>query len=313
MAQPDSLYVKKYKDKFYLKPIFSVRSAEVDLKGDFDGFEKVKYIPNGNSYYGLGVYLYGLSFEVSTKFPSSWQRPTEKYGNTNSFDLQANIYTQKIGIDFAFQLYQGFYLDKPKRHIDTWQEGDAYPQRSDLRYENLLFNVFYVFNHKRFSFRSAYNQSEEQLKSAGSPIVSFTFADVKVNANQSFFPNETFIPAFAKGFNYADYITYAVLGGYGYNFLYKHFYANITLSFGPGIQNREIRPNFISNNRIVTGVSNFRVALGYNTDFFFAGISSVNQFTSTDLGPVDLAVGTSNLKIFLGFRFKEKEIFNKNK
>jgi len=313
LAQYDSLYINTYKDKFYIKPIFSVRSAEVELKGKFDGFENVRYIPNGNSYYGLGIYILGINFELSTKFPSSWQRPTEIYGYTNSFDLQANIYTRKIGVDLSFQLYDGFYLDKPKRHIATWQVGDVYPQRDDLTYENLHLNVFYVFNHKRFSFRSSYNQSEEQLKSAGSPILSFTFADVKISANETLFPNETLVPEVVKGFNYADYITYAVLGGYGYNFLYKDFYANLTLSLGLGIQNREIRPNFVEKNRILTGVSNLRVAIGYNTDFFFAGISTVNQFTSTNLGDVDLNVGTSNFKLFLGLRFKEKMIFKRNK
>ena len=106
-------------------------------------------------------------------------------------------------------------------------------------------------------------------------------------------------------------LTYALLGGYGYNLLFKQFYINATLSIGPGIQNREIRPDFVDKNTTLTAVSNIRVALGYNSDFFFAGLSTVNQFISTNLGQVDLNTGTNNLKIFLGFRFKERLIFKK--
>lgn len=306
-AQYDTTYIKAYSDRFIIKPIFSVRSAEIELKGKFgSGFNNIKYAPNGNAYYGLGVNLFGLNFELSTKFPSSWQRSTEEFGKTHSLDIQANLYTRKIGVDFTYQLYAGFYLKDPERHNSNWQVGQPYPHRNDLIYENLHFNLFYVFNHKRYSIRSAYTQSEQQLKMAGSPLVIFSFADVKVKSNSSLFPDDSLVPTEIQGFHYADYITYAILAGYGYNFLWKNFYANLSLFVGPGIQNREIRPEFIDQRTLLTGVTSFRVGIGYNTDFFFAGVSALHNSTNTDLGELDLNVGTSNFKIFTGFRFLER-------
>lgn len=313
-AQYDSLYIKVYNDKFFIKPTFSVRSSNIDLNGKTGReFNNIKYSPNGNSYYGVGVYLYGLNLELSTKFPSSWQRSVENFGSTNSFDFRANIYTRKIALDFAYLLYQGFFLAKPQNHDPNWESGDPHPQRSDLGYENLYINAYYIFNNKRFSMRSSYNQSEKQLRSVGSPLIAFTFADVKIHADSTLFPDKTVVPQKVIGFNYADFLTYAVIGGYSYNFLYKNFYLNGTFSIGPGIQNREIRPDFIKEQTILTLVYNFRAAIGYNTDLFFGGVSTVNNYATTDLEEIELSIGSSNLKVFFGFRFIAKNIFHKKR
>ena len=129
-AQYDSSFIKSYSDRFIIKPIFSVRTAEIGLNGKFDNeFQNVKYFPNGNSYYGLGVNLFGVNLEFSTKFPSGLQRSIENYGETNSLDFRANIYTQKIGINFAFQMYEGFYLHNPENHFPSWQPTDPHPNK----------------------------------------------------------------------------------------------------------------------------------------------------------------------------------------
>ena len=64
-----------------------------------------------------------------------------------------------------------------------WDETDKEKLPSDMSIKTLIFDAFYIFNHKKFSYAAAYNQKTIQARSAGSPIAGVMgyYADFKYN------------------------------------------------------------------------------------------------------------------------------------
>lgn len=51
-----------------------------------------------------------------------------------------------------------------------WDETEKEQLPSNMTIKTLIFDGFYIFNHKKFSYAAAYNQKTIQARSAGSPI-----------------------------------------------------------------------------------------------------------------------------------------------
>ena len=80
----------------------------------------------------------------------------------------------------------------------------------------MIFDGFYIFNHKKFSYAAAYNQKTIQARSAGSPIAGlmgyyadFDYAD----------KNKAELIYWMDGIGRLRQYQLAVGGGYAYNFV----------------------------------------------------------------------------------------------
>ena len=107
------------------------------------------------------------------------------YGKTRRFDLSTHIYGRKMIFDLAMQWYKGYYLANPENIVAGWQQGDPYPSREDIKVFTFGASGWYVFNHRKFSYRAAFTFNERQLKSAGSPVLGGGFSWYFVNADSS--------------------------------------------------------------------------------------------------------------------------------
>ena len=68
-----------------------------------------------------------------------------------------------------------------------WDETDKEQLPSNMSIKTLIFDGFYIFNHKKFSYAAAYNQKTIQARSAGSPIAGVMgyYADFKYNDDRN--------------------------------------------------------------------------------------------------------------------------------
>ena len=97
-----------------------------------------------------------------------------------------------------------------------WDETGEEKVSPPITIKTLIFDGFYIFNHKKFSYAAAYNQKTIQARSAGSPIVGlmcyyadFDYAD-KHNAELIYWMD---------GIGRLRQYQLAVGGGYAYNFV----------------------------------------------------------------------------------------------
>lgn len=303
------IYVREFHDRINIKPIFTARSLQVQLEEQERQVSEITYKPSSSSYFGLGFYLFDLNLELSFKLPQNEEStPSQIYGKTRSFDFQTNIYAKKWGADIAYQRYNGMYLDNTDRHFNDWQEGEPFIIRDDLIVRYFQLNTFYFFNHDQFSFRSPYLQSEQQLKSAGSFLVNILISTFRFGADSTLIP-ESAKPFFPQneGLQRARVTTLAIMPGYSYTYTYRNFYVNASLSIGPGHlwlkYNREGRDK---EDISIQPVINARAAVGYNGDWFFTGLTGVNQFVSADVDNLKINSSSGNIKFFFGFRIIEK-------
>jgi hypothetical protein len=106
--------------------------------------------------------------------------------------------------------------------FSDWSEAYGYDETekeqlpSDMSIKTLIFDGFYIVNHKKFSYAAAYNQKTIQARSAGSPIVGLMgyYADFKYNDDR----NAELI-YWMDGIGRLRQYQLALGAGYAYNFV----------------------------------------------------------------------------------------------
>lgn len=303
-------YIKGFPDYFFVYPVLKQRSLNFEL-AKRDRSSVLTYLPNNTYNLGLGMYLFELGLEFSFAVPLREQSLT-RFGESESRDLNLNVLTKRWGVDALVQKYSGFYiLDQGNR-----PPADApYPQRPDVVTRNFGLAWHYLFNHQKFSFRSAYNFSERQLYSSGSFILTSAWNTFRMNADSS-------IVHHARRQNFGSnveftrlrYTTLSIAPGYTYNLTYNNFFLNTTLALGPAHQwiNFDLQGNQdVQHDTSINVYLNARVAIGYNGYRTFGGISFISQGNTIRFDDASFSNNNSVFKILVGYRFKEFGILKK--
>ena len=127
----------------------------------------LQYNPS-NIYSRLFINTSLFGFSIVPVFLGIHQN-AEKKGISTFNDYQFNIYAKRFFYDISLQVYKGFYLNNT-RDYKEYDQLEYYHKRSDISAVSANFNIYYVFNNKKFSFRAPYSFTQSQLKSAGSFI-----------------------------------------------------------------------------------------------------------------------------------------------
>ncbi len=298
----DSVYIVDYKDQLVLRTFIKQKFNELKIEDDKKN-RSVHYKPNALSSIGFGGNYKWLGLDVAFKNKSS-EKDTEVYGRTQSFDLLANMYLRRFAIDLFFVRYKGYYLtnsddfNAPEVIIDN-----------DLKSGVTGASAFYIFNHKKFSFRASHLHNERQLKSAGSFIAGLYFSHSYIASDSSLVP-----PKFRDDFNEAslinkgDFTQIGLQFGYAHTLVLKKFYTSLALSLGIGGQTNETHnliTKEINKNTYGTSKVHTRLAAGYNSIRFQSGLQLVMD--TFVLGPSDdstFSYSVGSFRFFFTYRFK---------
>lgn len=300
-----SEYIQKFPDKFFIWPLFKKRSLSYDIRnGDSD---KIKYKPNNSFSLGLGVYLFEIAAEISFTLPIN-EKNRSTYGSTDSRDIHANFIGNNWGVDVFRQRYNGFYFTDP-----SGSSTSNIIKRPDIELTNTGVNGIYAFNKEKFSLKSAYNYSERQLKSGGSIIVTGNLNTFRLSADSVILTKTSSSPNKGSDLLLMRYTTISVAGGYTYTLVYRSFFLNGALSVGPA-------HNWILYSRpggkeyydvAVNTYSDIRVAIGYNSDRIFGGMSLVTQSRYIRFDDIRFANTNTFVKLMIGYRFTEVGVLKK--
>ena len=303
-------YVKSYPDHFFLWPVLKQRSQDFELKSLTDPKNKLNYKSNKPYSFGLGLYVFDVSLELTAAIPLN-EKNKEIYGESKAQDFQINAIGKKWGVDAYFQKYKGYYIVDPNIKI---LPGEPYPQRPDIQTQNIGLSGNYIFNNKRFSFRSAYTYAERQLKSGGSFILFGSLTGFKVLGDSALI-DESYAGYFGSNAQIRKIkaTTLGIAPGYTYSLIYKGFFINGTLAIGPAhnwlyYESEDgSTKNDIKFNTFVAA----RIGLGYNGDHFFGGLSFINSSRTAKFETLQFSSTTTTFKILIGYRFNEFGILKK--
>jgi hypothetical protein len=301
-------YIQEYPNHFFVWPVLKHRTLTFDISDREDENKSISFKPNNTASMGFGMYIFEVGVEVAFAIPIN-EEQKQIFGESHSRDLQVNVLTKSWGVDLYFQKYSGFYKDdqRVKSAIDG-------PNRADISTRNFGVAGFYVFNHREFSLRSSYNYSERQLKRRGSFILYGTINAFKADADSAMLS-----PAIRAGLgNGSDFeditcTTLSVAPGYSYNYVWRKFFINGTLTVGPahhwvfyreedGTEHYDISFN---------ATTYLRLGVGYNSDRFFGGLGFVIQSRAVTFEDIRFESASSTFRIMLGYRFKEKGFLQK--
>lgn len=305
-----SVYIKSYPDHFFLWPVLKQRRLNFTLTDLPDRNKSLTYRSNNSYALGLGVYLFELGIEFAFAVPFG-EKNEVIYGESDTRDLQVSLFSKKWGVDLSYQKYTGFYIDDPTVKIPT---KTPYPQRPDIETRNIGLTGNYIFSNKKFSLRSAYNFMERQLRSSGSFVLFTSINGFKTIGDSAIlgdaYRNDFGVDARIKEIKST---TFSIAPGYTYSLIHQGFFVNATLALGPAHNwlHYESEDGTNKDDTEFTAFFLARVAVGYNGDRFFSGLSFTNQGSNAKFDSIQLASSSGIFKILFGFRFREVGILKK--
>lgn len=299
-----AIYIKTFPDHFFLWPVLKQRRLDFEIKDIPDRNKSLRYRSNKPYSFGLGMYLFELGVELTFSVPID-EKNKSIYGESDARDLQLNILTKKWGLDLYHQKYSGFYIDDPEVTVPA---NTPYPQRADIATKNVGLVGNYVFNNKKFSFRSAYNFAERQLRSTGSFLLFASIRGFKIQGDSAILGDE-----YSGDFGVDADIrkikttTFSIAPGYTYSLIHNGFFLNATLAVGPAHNwlSYQTEDGKTKDDIEFTSFFAVRVGLGYNGDRFFGGLSFVNQGSNAKFDSIHLSSSSGTVKILFGYRFRE--------
>ncbi len=302
---PDSVYVMPYKNKITAKPFVSQQFMSLNFI-DFDNESKnVIYNPNVKLYTGVELNYKFLGFAFSAKIPRI-KSMQAKFGDTKFFNFKLNITTSHFGAEAFFQRYNGFYLFNAKDFISNFSVlSDTFPQQEDLGVYNFGLSAYWQFS-KKMSLAAAFNQTQRQLKTAGSFffMTSYLLSGI---SNEGILVPDSFLNTLPHLASYRSgvYNTFAIAPGYGKTFVFeKSIYFTLVGYAGVGLQPQYNKFDNKSEFKFRGAYKfNGRAAIGYNGEIFFASFTAGADLTTIKLRDIKINVIPMFWKIGAGMRF----------
>ncbi|NDW08485.1 DUF4421 family protein [Dysgonomonas sp. 520] len=255
-AQTDSTYIKSYDQKLSVL-FYTGKNFVFLLHNEKD--KEVEYLPNNPMDIGAGFSLKNFFIGLSYGYGFDFMRD-KKYGKTESFDFQLHNYGRKYALDLFIQQYKGFFSEEGSNNIQL------FPELSVTQYG---LNGQYIFNGKKFSYKAAFDQSEKQIKSAGSWLLGMGVFLSKIDTGNSILMGDKSV--------YNNF-QFGVSGGYAYNWaIHRKWF--IAMSVTTGINFGSDKINTFGKQRLEVYPTVFpRFAAGYNRANWSIGLSYLSNF-----------------------------------
>ena len=302
-AQFDSTYYVSYADHITTRFYFSKKYTSLKLRNRNDNHNyNMTYRPNTTLNMGVGATYKWATLNLAYGF--DFLNPDRGKGDTKYLDLQFHGYTRKFIVDFFGQFYDGFFLTPNS----TNNPGIEYYVRPDLDVNQLGISVQYILNHKKFSYRASFFQSDWQKKSAGTFIFGLEAYGGKVKADSTIIPTFVNDGDAKRGITGLRFFEFGPNAGYAYTWIIRqHFFltgsVSLSLDFGQNTMSEN------SGSYKFTGVSPntfFRVFGGYNSSTWAISVIYVTNNVSLATEDFDqrIFLNTGNFRINYVYRFQ---------
>lgn len=246
-------------------------------------------------------------------------------------NIEFSFYSAQIGADFQYRKTGHDYKLRNVK-LGNGINTDALENVpfDGISTSILGLNVYYIFNHQRFSYPAAFNQSTCQKISCGTWMVGLGYTQNSISFDyeklqcliDQYLPGQQVKLSEALMFNNVKYYDTSVSVGYAYNWVFaKHFLFCASLSAALAYKKTKSettnghRPwklsEFSFSNFNIDGIGRF--GLVYNDTRWYAGASSIiraytyrkEQFAANNV--------FGNLNVYIGYNFGLKKEYRKKK
>lgn len=169
----------------------------------------------------------------------------------------------------------------------------------------LGFDIYYFFNNKKYSQGAAYNFAKYQLKSQGSFLLGFSLTNQKLSFDFSKLPDKLkeYLPNSEITNYYFHYNSFALLAGYGYNWVIApKLLFNITAMPSIGVS-RYYADSYEGKKYLLSLNIQGRVSLTYNLGNYYFGLFGKMNGHLYKQGGMSLFSSIENFSAYIGLRF----------
>ena len=309
----DSTYINTYYNDLIIR-IISVNNYNfVRICDTSNNNFNIRYRPNDYFNIGIGVNYKWFGINIGTKIPE-FSRGNNLYGKSSKFGIQSYLYARKFTFDVMAIKNRGYYLSHDDNDLAEKVSPNNYYKRRDIKTYNFAFDMNYVVNNKKFSYKAAFKQNELQKQSAGSMLLGGAVYYLSADADSSFIPSMTSHQFFQEWRMLDGFKCYSINAsvGYAYSFVpFKNWIATGSYRFSLGVQQsiwhfegadteHQIKPNR-------SGV--LRLSAGYHFPWFYFGFSYVSyqQKLLPEKNSLQVLNGTNYTEITLSRRIRLKK------
>lgn len=199
----DTNYVVRPEGTVTFKVRLNQTGNDFHAKGTVNGiYSKADLKTSHKTTVSIGASYRGLSAAVAIN-------PSKMSGAYKDYELNLNYYSSRISLDFSYQRSESLAGDvnRDDRGTQTMESGDL-----TLKVVNLA--GYYAFNHRRFSFPAAFNQSYVQRRSAGSWLAGISYQGGIIETSDELKARNPNAPDISIDVGHVG-----IGGGYGYNWV----------------------------------------------------------------------------------------------
>ena len=302
----ENKYYTDLTDKLLIKFTNSIKWTKLDITNKNTN-QTLKLSPAGSLALGFVVHHKWLGLGFSYGLPSGAGSDSTK-GKTKRFDLQLSIYSKRVVVDALYQKYRGFHVANASS-ISNWpaHNDSIQPQLPGMENYSLGVSAYYIFNHKKFSYRAAYVRNVVQNKSKGSLLVG-PFLNIDAASSVDGFVPKSLPIELQDTFdiNHFSSTSYGLAVGYTYSLVIaKKIFMNFSIVPGLGVKDLRTSLNGVeraSKQGLAARVT-YRFALGYEHRWFLLGLTLYGTQGNIEIDNYSFSPGAGMLNLFVAKRF----------
>lgn len=244
--------------------------------------------------------------------------------SNQNLDLDLSFYSNQIGVDIFYRKSGDNYKIREAdlgKNIKTDQLKGIPFDGISASIKGL--NLYYIFNHRKFSYPAAYSQSTIQRRSAGSFLAGIGYTRhtldmdwnrlntiIKEHTGHSITEDENMADQLISNVEYTDF---SVSGGYAYNWVFARnwlFDASLSLALsykttkGDNKGVADLFKKFSLDNFNIDGIGRFGIV--WNNSRWFAGANTI--FHSYNYRKSQFSTNNTfgSINIYVGFNFNKR-------
>ena len=198
----DTNYVVRPDGRLTLKLRLNQTGNDFHAKGTVNGvYSKADLKTSHKTTMSIGASYRGVSASLSLN-------PGKMSGAYKDYEFNLNYYSSSISLDFSYQRSESLTGDVYR------DDNLSQMESGDLTLKVVNFAGYYAFNHRRFSFPAAFNQSYIQRRSAGSWLAGISYQGGIIETSNELKAKSPNAPDVSIDVGHVG-----IGGGYGYNWV----------------------------------------------------------------------------------------------
>ncbi len=263
-------------------------------------------------YFGWRWLFLGYTFDVGH---------IKKAAKKSSFNL--SLYSSMLGLDFVYLKNSGdFKIQRTMGFDDIETYGYKGWEFNGLDAYTFSCNVYYVFNHRKFSYPAGYAQSTVQKRSAGSWILGFRYDHNRILFDYTALPEDLVGADGSSGLmeelkiSKINYYNYSLTFGYAFNWAFAPgWMANVSATPALGWKRNE--GERLQGDGLWLNMKDFnfdviaRAAIVWNNNRWYAGASLISHLFDYKSSHVKFTNSVNYVNIYFGVNFLTRKQYRK--